>query len=210
MPMRLLGRVERLLEEVVEGTSRRLFRPALQPIELARAAERAMEAGLVVGPNGTEAPNAFAIGLHPDDFARFAGYAGRLADDLERHLAAVARQRGWRAAALWRVTLQPDPAVRPGRISVTAQIAEVQPEPSGSEAAPAPLETMPLRALAAAPEPEPGGWLELADGRRIVLSRAAVSLGRALDNDVVLPDTRVSRYHAQLRRENDRWVLSRS
>jgi pSer/pThr/pTyr-binding forkhead associated (FHA) protein len=42
-------------------------------------------------------------------------------------------------------------------------------------------------------------WLlDLAD-RQVRLGEPVVSLGRALDNDIVLPDPTVSRYHAQLR-----------
>ena len=46
------------------------------------------------------------------------------------------------------------------------------------------------------------------DGRRHVnLLQPVVSVGRALDNDIILEDPRVSRHHAQLRRRYGRYVL---
>lgn len=202
--MRLIGRVERFLEDVFEGTSRRLFRPAVQPIELARAAERAMEDGLVVGPAGPEAPNSYVVDLHPDDFARFASYRVTLQADLERHLADVARARGWRPAGFWQVQVRADAAVAPGRPRVVASLSDVTLR--GDEGAPIIEETVPLRALGRDSGPA-RAHLESDDGRRFPLASASVSIGRALDNDVVLADSRVSRYHAQLRHEGGAWVL---
>src|SRR5436190_18026758 len=57
----LLPRIERVLEGVVEGGSRRLFRQPLQPIELAKAAARAMQAHPVVGTEGLEVPSSYRV-----------------------------------------------------------------------------------------------------------------------------------------------------
>ena len=39
------------------------------------------------------------------------------------------------------------------------------------------------------------------------LIQPVVSIGRALDNDIIIEDPRVSRHHAQLRRRYGRYVL---
>ena len=48
----------------------------------------------------------------------------------------------------------------------------------------------------------------LYDGyRRMPISEAIVTIGRGLENDVILDDKRVSRRHAQLRRRYEQYVL---
>jgi pSer/pThr/pTyr-binding forkhead associated (FHA) protein len=43
--------------------------------------------------------------------------------------------------------------------------------------------------------------LTLEDGRQVPLTNGALRIGRALDNDLVIADSRVSRYHAQIVRD---------
>jgi pSer/pThr/pTyr-binding forkhead associated (FHA) protein len=50
-------------------------------------------------------------------------------------------------------------------------------------------------------------FLILEGKRHINLAEPAVSIGRALDNDVIIEDPRVSRHHAQLRQRYGHYVL---
>jgi pSer/pThr/pTyr-binding forkhead associated (FHA) protein len=46
------------------------------------------------------------------------------------------------------------------------------------------------------------------DGRReVALSKPLLTLGRSVENDIILEQAGVSRNHAQLRRRQQRWVL---
>lgn len=45
-------------------------------------------------------------------------------------------------------------------------------------------------------------------GKEIALDRDTVTIGRALDNEVVLDDEQVSRHHANIRRQGDQFVLT--
>jgi pSer/pThr/pTyr-binding forkhead associated (FHA) protein len=60
-------------------------------------------------------------------------------------------------------------------------------------------------AVAAAPQGRP--FLVLEGRRHVNLLQPLVSIGRALNNDIVIEDPRVSRNHAQLRRRYGRYVL---
>jgi FHA domain-containing protein len=71
----MLARFERLVEQAVEGSLRRVFGTSLQPIQLAKAAAHAMEQGLVIGPRGPEAPNLYEVRIAPADLARLGEYA---------------------------------------------------------------------------------------------------------------------------------------
>jgi pSer/pThr/pTyr-binding forkhead associated (FHA) protein len=50
-------------------------------------------------------------------------------------------------------------------------------------------------------------FLILEGRRHVQLTKPVVTIGRALDNDVVIDDPRVSRHHAQLRIRQSRYVL---
>jgi hypothetical protein len=196
-----LGRIERLLEDAVEGTSRRLFRARLQPVQLAKAASRAMEEQRVIGPYGPEVPNHYRILLHPSDFAQFAGYRRSLEANTEQYLERFAADRGLRPVADWRVELQTDESVRPRAVRVEARMADIEDlSTEGTPPTAAAVEgTAPLQP-ARDPGPPAPPTLLAEDGRRFPLSGEVTSLGRALDNDVVIGDSRVSRHHAEIRR----------
>ena len=56
--------------------------------------------------------------------------------------------------------------------------------------------------------PPPGRPFLILEGRRHVnLTQPVISIGRSLENDLVIEDSRVSRQHAQLRRRYERYVL---
>jgi hypothetical protein len=204
----LLSVVERALERAFEGPVRRLFRPRLQPVEIARAIGRAMERDAQVAPGGLLVPNHYVVALHPQDFQAVAAQHAALERDLALYVQQRAVARGWRCAGRPRVELCPAPAVPRGRPAVQARACDAG-EPPAVEGFSRPTlwatdsDSTQLLASqpAAAPPPPPGAaeaWLTLPDGRRCVLHRPLVRLGRAPDNDVVIPDARVSRYHAQI------------
>jgi len=49
--------------------------------------------------------------------------------------------------------------------------------------------------------------LSLEDGRQISVPDSGLRIGRALDNDLVVADSRVSRYHAQIMRAGPGWIV---
>ena len=201
----MLGRIERLLENAVEGTTRGLFRVRLQPVELAKAATRAMDEQMVIGPEGPEVANAYRILLHPDDFARFASFRASLEAKITRYLDTYARDRGLRPVAAWQVELAADESVPRRRVRVDAAMVDPDiPDEPAPAAVGAPIEgTMPMPEAYPPLPPSPvdgafDAWIVLEDGRELRLDGAATTLGRALDNDVVIADSRVSRHHVQL------------
>ena len=205
----LLSRFERALEDAFEGTSRRLFRARVQPVQLAKAATRAMEEHQVVGFEGPEVPNDYLILLHPVDFAHFAPYRQSLQAKIEAYLAQFAADRGLRPVAPWRVTLDEDPSVKQRSVAVDARMSDVDddgrgaPEPASANTV-EPTMVIPRRSAGA---PNRAPCLHTEDGRRFALQADVTSLGRALDNEIVISDSRVSRYHAEIRRDGDGHLL---
>ena len=201
------------MEQAVEGSLRRVFPTQLQPVQIAKAAARAMEDAQVVGIAGVEVPNRYEVCLSPEDVQRFGDYRPTLVRGLEKYLADYAADRGLSPVGPPTVQVAADASVRAGSVRVRARFVDVAPERQAAleEAVEG------TRALRLAPfppsrtaEPQPLS-IDLVEsgGRRIPLDpeQGVVRLGRALDNDVVLADPRISRYHAQLRWDGRRWLV---
>jgi hypothetical protein len=202
----LLGQFESWLERAVEGGSRALFRQRLQPIELAKAASRAMQSQRLIGPEGVEVPNAFAIALHPDDLEELAPYQSSLEARIARYLSGFADERGLIPVGAVSVTLLADPQLRRRALRVDAQMADPHIGPSTRPVAPiGSTELLPrivrTPASPSAPVDEQTLVLVLEDGRQVAVPHGSLRIGRALDNDLVIADSRVSRYHAQIVRD---------
>src|SRR5881275_2359523 len=108
----MLGRFERMMEQAVEGSLRRIFPATLQPVQLAKAAARAMEENRLVGLRGAEAPNVYRVSLAAADLERFGGYTEQLCRDLADYLSEYARERGVRPIGSPSVELLADPELR--------------------------------------------------------------------------------------------------
>lgn len=196
----LLGKIESWLERAVEGGTRAVFRQRLQPIELAKAAARAMQRQRLVGPDGIEVPNAFSIALNPADLAELASYQHGLETRLVRYLTTFADERALVPVGPVAVTLVADATVRRRSVRVDARMDD---EAAGPATRPAPPigSTEPLPRIQRPQQTPQAGQtvvLTLEDGRQVPVANGSLRIGRALDNDLVIQDTRVSRYHAQI------------
>jgi len=214
----MLARFERLMQQAVEGSLRRVFPTTLQPVQLAKAAARAMEQAQVIGVRGPQVPNCYRLRLAPGDLERFATYTATLSSELSRYLVDYARERGLRPIGEPRVELLEDAAVRVGTVRAEARFADLTPGlETEVEAAVEGTRRLRLadlagaRSSAAAPEPVADATLWLVDalGVRFALEPQAgiVRVGRGVDNDLVVGNQRVSRYHAQLRWVDSTWLV---
>jgi hypothetical protein len=211
----MLARFEQLMEQAVEGSLRRVFPTTLQPVQVAKASARAMEAAQVIGLSGAEVPNAYRVRLAPQDLARFADYSATLSREVSRYLLDYAHERGLRPVGEPRIELLADDRVRTGSVRVEARFVDVAPDHQAAlEEALEGTRRLRLADLAAAqpavPQQRPGAlWLTDRLGLRFPLEPQAglVRLGRAADNDVVIDNQRVSRYHAQVRFIQSDWLV---
>ncbi len=211
----MLARFERLVEQAVEGSLRRVFSSPLQPVQIAKAAARAMEQAQIVGVRGPEVPNRYEVRLAAVDLERFGDYASTLTGQVTDYLIEYAQDRGLRLVAQPHAELVADSDMRAGSMRVHASFANLTPARERDiEAALEGTRRLRLAELAAA-----GTSNEIAaaasfslvdqDGLRFALEPQVgiVRLGRAADNDVVSASGRVSRYHAQLRWVESSWLV---
>ena len=211
----MLARFERLMEQAVEGSLRRVFGTSLQPIQLAKAAARAMEQAQVIGPRGPEAPNLYELRVASADLVRFGDYARGVSGEIGAYLREYARERGLRLVADVRVELIEESAIRPGTVRAKARFeglpATVQREVDAAVEGTRKLRLADLAAAQREQHDVTQGRLHLRDASGLDLAldpeAEVLRLGRAPDNDVVIASKNVSRYHAQLRWVESGWLV---
>ncbi|HKD74674.1 MAG TPA: DUF3662 domain-containing protein, partial [Ktedonobacterales bacterium] len=117
-------RFEDLLQNVVEGTFGRIFRSRLQPVELSRKLERAMDENLIVSAGRRIAPNAYILFISQADNVRFQQFMQTLLFQLQDRAIAVARQRGYTLTTKPAVALKVDQRMVTGEVRVEANLLD--------------------------------------------------------------------------------------
>ncbi len=215
--------LERLAENLLEGGFARALKPKLQPVQIAKALAREMERSQVVGAEGPLAANQYLAYLHPEDMAAVSEFKAGLEREFAGYLRGYAARHGLRTLSAPSVKLVlADPAQPRGRVTVKGSLVDADPvEPSAKvEAAPV-LEgtvVMPVaqpeapkvtEQPAVSPSEQPSAFLLDEAGHRFPLVEADTSIGRAVDNDIVLDASGVSRHHGRILWElgSERYVL---
>ncbi len=178
-----LDRVERRLQQLVEGAFAKASRRGLQPVELARRMLREMDLQRSVGVRSLVAPNFFTVVLSPVDAERFLPLADALAKELAEAAREHAQEEGYGLLGPVEVELVQDTSLGEGVFLVEAQ---VRPAEDGG----------------------PPASLILPDGTKIPVSATPMVIGRLPGCEVVLDDPNVSRRHAELRREDGQVLIS--
>ncbi|MEF3274270.1 MAG: FHA domain-containing protein [Chloroflexus sp.] len=199
--MSALRRFEQLMEQIVEGSVARMFRSSIQPVEIARRLEKAMESNQKLSVKQVIVPSFYRAYLHPQDFAVFQPIRQQLEQEMATYLSELAAERNFAMLDQPQVILAEDPAVPRRTIQVVAEMGNTQAEPAMTMIMQ--TERMSSRAT--------GAFLLLQTGHEqqaLPIETTIVTIGRGLDNDIILEDTRVSRKHAQLRYRQRRFWLT--
>lgn len=212
--MSALARFEHFVEGIVEGSFARLMHSQLQPVEIAKRLARAMESEQTIAAGKTFVPNGYRVALNAEDFRLFESSRASWEQELVEYLAGVARERGLALFGRPIVTLEASAGVSSGQVRVATRLVD-RPAPaaagleSGNLGHTQRMDTAAVR-QAAAVVPK-AGRLVLATGERagttFTIDRPMLLIGRAMDNDVVLEEPRVSRYHAEIRLRGNRFHL---
>lgn len=119
-----LAAIERFFERLFERPSARLFRARLQPVQLQRRIERAMESERLATADRTLVPNRFTVHLHPADLDAFGDMTGSLASELADGALLFARARRYTLVDRPRVDLVADEALERSDTRVVARFAD--------------------------------------------------------------------------------------
>jgi hypothetical protein len=211
--MNSIDRFENMAERLVEGTFARLFAGRLSPMKVAVHLERAIEDHQVCVPGGpAQAPNHYWIYLNPQDYDTLTkrDSPGREPAEAEQALARQITELVSQADLALEVPpvvhIESDDRVSPRDVRVEAEL--VLPQSDEVERTRVMTAADMVQEERPAPQPPPGRPFLIVEGSRHVnLTQPVVSIGRALDNDVIIEDPRISRHHAQCRQRYGHYVL---
>ncbi|MBT8207417.1 MAG: DUF3662 domain-containing protein [Acidimicrobiia bacterium] len=120
--MSIARKLERRLEQLIEGASSAIFRGKVDAIELANRLVREADLSTVEGPAGDVAPNVYHIAMHPSDLGDPEA-TNRVVTELMHVIESTAMERGWRLEGPATVTLAPDPSATQGSLHISTSVA---------------------------------------------------------------------------------------
>ncbi len=189
---------EALAQQLIEGSLQRFFGSGLTvsdvAVELAKAMEDVAQDGQV--------PSQYDIHLNPADFEQIRQAEADAAAQLTDYVQNFVQQANLSMYGQPHITLLADPAISQQGVHVVAQ----RERPSDQSVTQVrQLLTMgdELTADIAALD----AYLIIEGQRHLPLTKPLMSIGRSVDNDVVLDAATVSRQHAQIRWRYGRFVL---
>jgi hypothetical protein len=194
----ILDRFEQSFERLVEGSVGRLFRSPVQPAEIGRKLERAMVSNQVVSVDSTLVPNDYRVAMHPQDMVLFVDFVPALCRQMEAWLNDLAADRGFTIIDRMRVQIVGDETVPRRAILVTAAIAD-RPE-FGRDEQESIQRTEIYRVIRETSGMTPVRLKFVSGmqaGQEFVIRKSVTTIGRALDNDIVIESGDVSRHHAR-------------
>lgn len=223
-----LSKVESLIQRIVESPFAFLFPSKLQPAQVLRRLERAMEDfSLLQGEGRRLAPEIYDIYVSFKDHQQLGPVMPTLQRDWTDHLIQFARQHHYTLRSEPVLRLHPSSEVRMGDLRIDAQLFDKQhmsPDEGGMMATRAisaeELERIRQQAASGASNPGAGSgvslpptampmippaWLiirvpqQMGGQQRYSIAKPVVNIGRQTTNDIIVEDKKVSRYHAQIK-----------
>lgn len=189
----MLAKFERAVERMVERGISGAFRLRVQPAEIGRRLERSMLDGRRISVGSSIVPNHYLVWLHPDDAAAFSGWEEALCREMERWLAELAFTQGFATIGAIVVRLEHDTTVSRRTVRTEGAFTHTTAGP-GSKA---PDRSSRLHLIR-----------ESSSHTSVTLETGGFTVGRADDNNLVLSDPEVSRYHARFDLGETRWKVS--
>jgi hypothetical protein len=204
-----LARLEARLERLIESVFAHFFSQSIRAQDIVLHLSRAITGSAQIGFNGDSrlyAPDRYRIALHPDVQRELLARVPDLEHILSRHVVALASEAGYRLRTVPIVHLIPDETVPATDIKVKAEHQSLL---NGRTAKLDPISALHNggTVLRAAQNPQ----LVINGESTFYLTEEIINVGRSRDNQIILDDPRVSRYHAQFRRRAGvYWVFDMS
>jgi hypothetical protein len=229
--MGIFRKANNKLEGAVEGAFGRAFKSSVQPVELAHKLAKEMGEHKTVGVSNVYVPNEFDVYLGKEDFEHLISFEDSLKQELSNYVTAFARREGWTLVAPPRIELHKDDDLRVGEFGIATRTVSAPAEAPGAGAFDAPAAVVPpaaaaapgpvidqtvlyqepatAAAAAAAPASRASGARGVLRGRQgdYQLTEPVTVIGRSRRCDIVLTDPNVSRQHAEVRRQDDGFML---
>ena len=225
--MGIFKKANKKLEGFVEGGFGRAFKSSVQPVELAHKLAKEMGDHKTVGVSNVYVPNEFDVYLGKDDHDHLISFEDSLKQELSNYVTAFARREGWTLVAPPRIELHKDDDLRVGEFGIATRTVSAPAEIPGAGAFDAPAAVAPPAAavgpvpvidqtvLYQEPAPAAAPAARASDARGVLrgrqgdyqLTEPVTVIGRSRRCDIVLTDPNVSRQHAEIRRQDNGYML---
>ena len=198
-----LRKFEKRLEKIFEEPFSKAFKSGVHPLEIARRILREIDDAKMLAVGSILAPNHFVVRLSQRDRERLSGVELNLAAEMESLIITHTTRRGYQLISRPRVEFRLDDTLREGEFSVEAKVDEAaKAEPPADM-----IDTVREKGR----EGERLGILTVLHGRHAGISHDLgmdrVRIGRAEENEIVLDDSRASRFHAEIRRTPAGYII---
>lgn len=203
--MKLIERIENVLENLIEGMFRRKGNGQLQPVEIGKNLIRVMESQKRVSISKTYVPNSYQIYLHPSQAQRFESMRNTLAQELKEVLQAraVKEQLSFIGDLSFRFFEDPDLA----STQVKVQAFYVEGQLTESIKSETPSHTQVYTAVDQIIR-HPFILYRSNEGEKMInLVETPFTIGRSKQSDFVINDSNVSRTHAFLTLDDEHWQI---
>lgn len=204
-----LDRFEGFFQRVMEDSVGRLFRTPIQPAKIGRRLERAMEDHQVVTVNGVMVPNDYRVVMHPEDMVIFADFIPSLCRQMEQWLDDLAEERRYTTVDRMHVQIIADQRVKRRSIHAESAVVEFLDDDRNSQEQVQRTEVM--RVIQETGNVPPLYFRFLSgphSGESFVVRGPMTTIGRAVDNDVVIDSDEVSRHHARIEyHDRQYWLI---
>ncbi len=184
--MGFFSELESRLEQAVSGAFAKVFRSAVQPVEVAAALQREIDKNAqILSRNRRLVPNQFSVELSSQDYERLAPYSSTLAQELTDMLHEHADQQAYVFTGPVGIEFDERPELGTGRFRVhSAALSEVTPVSDQAV-----TDTAVRRAQVI---------LEV-NGMKHPLGPPGIVIGRGTEADLRINDPGVSRRHVEIR-----------
>jgi hypothetical protein len=200
MGQRKLSLIEDFVQELIEGTFGRLFGGRLEPLDVATHLIKAIEDV----ERSLSATSHYTVALNPDDYRELQENNPHLPAELANAAEQLGRQIGLDGYPKPVVQVVADPSLRRRRLRIETEEAFVEPEFDQQtqifrHKKPIEEDLQLIRELDA--------FLIVQGRRHIALDKPVITIGRRIDNNIVLDHPSVSRQQAQVRWRFGSFVL---
>lgn len=184
--MSVLHRFEQRLEHLVTGTFARVFRSAVQPMEIASALQReADNSAQILSRERRLAPNSFTVDLSAADFDRLSSYGDALSSELASMLHEHAEEQRYLFAGPIQLSFRRVEELSTGRFRVRSEASAQVTPGQGQRTTDTAVRRAPM-------------FLEV-NGTRHPLLGPSMVVGRGSNADLRIDDPGISRRHAEFR-----------
>ena len=198
-----LKRIEAKIEHLLERNFVNLWQKHLDPHSVAHELARALENRASTRPTRRvrrAAPSIYEVRMHTLDVTALLHNVPDFPERMAAQMLRIARQLDLILVVPPSVSMVSDDTVPQNSLRISTDVP--QPDPEATRQITSLQDHHIPRDSAAA-----HAYL-IIDGRReVTLPKPLLTLGRSVENDIILEQAGVSRNHAQLRRRQQRWVL---